>query len=390
MNRIAVLGSTGSVGTQALSVIDRHPDKFRVVALTAHSNADLLIEQAHRYRPAFVGLTAAKDEKAIKGRLPASTALCVGDGCLSEAAALEQADTVLIATVGFSGLPPLMRSIRTNKRIALANKESIVCGGSIVMSALKAHGQRIYPIDSEHSAIFQCLEALPDKNALSRIILTASGGPFRNTPAEELSRITPEQAVRHPRWNMGKKISVDSATLMNKGFEVIEAHWLFGAPVDAIDVVVHPESIVHSLIELKDGSVLAQLGVPDMRVAIQYALSHPDRLPSGVEKLDLIGLNSLHFEAPQKEKFPCLGLAYAALQAGGVMPAVLNAANEVAVDLFLQGRIGFTDIPRTIEYAMSRAQNVSAPSLEDICQTDADTRALLLHRHAVAAPRGKE
>ena len=389
MIRIAVLGSTGSVGTQALEVIDRHPGKFSVAALTAHSNAELLIGQAHKYRPAFVGLTAAKDEKAIRERLPSGTALCVGEDCLVEAAALEEADTVLIATVGFSGLPPLMRSIQTDKRIALANKESIVCGGSVVMSALKEHGQCIYPIDSEHSAIFQCMEALSDEKALSRIVLTASGGPFRNTPAEQLHGITPGQAVRHPRWNMGKKISVDSATLMNKGFEVIEAHWLFGAPVDAIDVVIHPESIVHSLIELKDGSVLAQLGVPDMRVAIQYALSHPERLESGVARLDLIALASLHFEAPQEEKFPCLGLAYEALRAGGVMPAVLNAANEVAVDLFLNGRIGFTDIPRTIEYAMSRAPGVPLPSLDDICQADAVTRALLHNRRA-AAPDGKE
>lgn len=377
MNRISLLGSTGSVGTQALQVIERHPDIFRVAALTAHANAELLIEQAHKYRPALVGLVRANDEAGIRARLPQGTRLVTGEACLIEAAALEAADTVLIATVGFSGLPPLMECIRGNKRIALANKESIVCGGNVVMSALKAHGQRIYPIDSEHSAIFQCMEALHDRAGLKRIILTASGGPFRNTPAEELKSITPEQAVRHPRWNMGKKISVDSATLMNKGFEVIEARWLFGAPVEAIEVVVHPESIVHSLIELTDGSVIGQLGVPDMRVAIQYALSHPDRIESGVDTLDLIKLGALHFEAPNRVKFPCLGLAYAALEAGGVMPTVLNAANEIAVELFLNKAVRFTDIPALIEYAMEKAKNTASPSLEDIYAADGWTRAFL-------------
>ena len=389
MNRIALLGSTGSVGTQALQVIDRHPEEFRIVALTAHSNAERLIEQAHKYKPAFAGLVRAKDEKTIKAQLPPSTTLCVGEQCLEEAAALAQADTVLIATVGFSGLPPLMQSIKSNKRIALANKESIVCGGNIVMSALAEHNQRIYPIDSEHSAIFQCMEALHDSKALSRIILTASGGPFRDTPIDELPGITPEQAVRHPSWNMGKKISVDSATLMNKGFEVIEARWLFNASVDAIDVVVHPQSIVHSLIELTDGSVLAQLGVPDMRVAIQYALSHPHRYPSGVDRLDLAKLQSLHFEEPKRDKFPCLNLAYKALEAGGVMPAVLNAANEIAVDLFLNKRIRFTDIPVLIEYAMFKAQNISSPSLSDIYQTDAWTRAYMTAEYPAVVLNGK-
>lgn len=390
MNRISLLGSTGSVGTQALQVIDRHPGEFRIVALTAHSNAELLIEQAHKYRPEFIGLVHAKDEKAIRAKLPESTALCVGERCLTEAAGLDTADTVLIATVGFSGLPPLMRTIRTDKRIALANKESIVCGGNVVMAALEQNNQRIFPIDSEHSAIFQCMEALREPAALSRIILTASGGPFRNTPAEAFASITPEQAVRHPSWNMGKKISVDSATLMNKGFEVIEARWLFNMPVGAIDVVVHPQSIVHSLIELTDGSVLAQMGVPDMRVAIQYALSHPKRLKSGVGRLDLANLKTLHFESPDKERFPCLNLAYAALEAGGVMPAVLNAANEIAVDMFLHRRIRFTDIPVLIEYAMSKAENISSPALDDIYQTDAWTRAFVGAQYSSVVLKGKD
>lgn len=378
MKKIAVLGSTGSIGRQSLEVIRRHPDAFAVDVLAAQSNAELLLEQAWTYRPSLVALVEEDAASQIKGQLPPDTRLVTGEDSLIAGCNSVSTDIVLIATMGFSGLAPLIECIRNGKRIALANKESIVCGGELVQQLLREHSQRIYPVDSEHSGVFQCLQGIQRKE-LKRILLTASGGPFRTLPADQFQNITAAQALKHPRWSMGPKITVDSASLMNKGFEIMEACWLFDMPIGAIDVLIHPESIVHALIETVDGCVLAQLGAHDMRAAIQYALSFPARMESGIAPLDLSEWGALHFEKPDTGRFPCLRLAYDAMHAGGVMPVVLNAANEVAVGWFLQGKLPFTGIPATIEAAMERVDNVLKPCLQDIYDTDAWTREMLNH-----------
>lgn len=379
MKKVAVLGSTGSIGRQALEVIRRHPEEFSVDVLCARANGALLLEQAYAYRPSLVALEDERAANAIRDGLPAGTKLCSGKDSILEACNSPGTDIVLIATSGFSGLSPLIECIRNKKRIALANKESIVCGGEVVQQMLRQHGQRIYPIDSEHSGVFQCLQGIQRKE-LSRILLTASGGPFRKLPAAEFQNITAAMALQHPRWSMGPKITVDSATLMNKGFEVIEACHLFDMPIESIDVLVHPQSVVHALIQTVDGCLLAQLGEPDMRTAIQYALTYPARLQSGVKPLSLTEWGALHFEKPDMQRFPCLRLAYDAMQAGGVMSVVLSAANEVAVQWFLEGKLSFTAIPATIEFAMQKLDNILKPGLQDIYDADGWTRELLLSR----------
>src|SRR6516164_5549596 len=335
MKGIAILGSTGSIGQSALAVAEAHPDKLRVVALAAGGNAARLAEQIEKYKPTRAALANEH-----------------GPGCLIEIATHPDADIVLFASSGTAALDAVLAAIEAGKTIALAKKEILVMAGSVVMAAAKRRGVAVLPVDSEHNAIHQCLHGRPAVE-IKRLILTASGGPFRAVPAPQLAAVSAEDALRHPTWRMGPKITIDSATLMNKGLEVIEARWLFGAGPDAIDVLVHPQSIVHSMVELIDGSVIAQLGVTDMRLPIQYAFSYPDRWGAPLPSLDLALAGRLDFLPPALDRFPSLGLAYRALRSGGTMPSVLNAANEVAVESFLEGRLGFTSIPCVIEKTMT-------------------------------------
>ncbi|NLY51451.1 MAG: 1-deoxy-D-xylulose-5-phosphate reductoisomerase [Firmicutes bacterium] len=371
-----ILGSTGSIGTQALDVVRRMPDRFRVVGLAAGSNVELLAKQIEEFRPKTASLASDQGARRLKERNFPDLEILTGPNAMEEMVKREDVDLVLNAVVGAAGILPTLAAIRAGKDVALANKETLVAAGSVVMDAVREHNVRLLPVDSEHSAIFQCLQGVGDRD-LHKVILTASGGPFRESTKDELERVTVEEALAHPTWNMGGKITIDSATLMNKGLEVIEAHWLFQVPPDRIEVVIHPQSIVHSLVELSDGSVIAQLGVADMRLPIQYALTFPERLSSPVERLSLTEVGRLDFEAPDAERFPCLPLAYEALAAGGTFPTVLNAANEVAVQAFMQGRIGFTDIPRLIEAALEQHQGVMKPDLEDILEADAEGREYL-------------
>lgn len=373
---IIILGSTGSIGTQALDVVRRMPDRFRVVGLAAGSNVELLAKQIEEFRPKTASLASDQGARRLKERNFPDLEILTGPNAMEEMVKREDVDLVLNAVVGAAGILPTLAAIRAGKDVALANKETLVAAGSVVMDAVREHNVRLLPVDSEHSAIFQCLQGVGDRD-LHKVILTASGGPFRESTKDELERVTVEEALAHPTWNMGGKITIDSATLMNKGLEVIEAHWLFQVPPDRIEVVIHPQSIVHSLVELSDGSVIAQLGVADMRLPIQYALTFPERLSSPVERLSLTEVGRLDFEAPDAERFPCLPLAYEALAAGGTFPTVLNAANEVAVQAFMQGRIGFTDIPRLIEAALEQHQGVMKPDLEDILEADAEGREYL-------------
>ncbi len=370
MKRLVILGSTGSIGRQALDVVGRHPERWRVVGLAAGSRGRELAEQARRFRPEAVAVAdvgvAAELEHDLR---PLGIEVLAGPEGVRSLAAMPGADLVLSAMVGNAGLLPTYEAIRAGRDVALANKETLVAGGEVVVAAAAARGVSLIPVDSEHSGVFQCLHG-ERAGEVRRVILTASGGPFRGWSRERMARVTAADALRHPTWRMGPRITVDSATLMNKGLEVIEAHWLFGLPYDSIDVLVHPESIVHALVEMRDGSVLAQMSVPDMRLAIQYALSHPERLPSPVAPLDLARVGSLHFEEPDREAFPCLDLAYQAGRTGGTMPAVMNAAKEVAVDAFLAGAAGFHDIPRIINIVMERHRVQVRPSLEDILAAD--------------------
>ncbi|HOV69662.1 MAG TPA: 1-deoxy-D-xylulose-5-phosphate reductoisomerase [Clostridia bacterium] len=371
---LAILGSTGSIGTQALQLVREHPDKFIVTALTARANIKLLAEQYAEFKPGFVGVAdehAAKKFRDITG-VPAYS----GKDALLQACSVEGTDTVLVAVVGIAGLPAVMECIRLGKKIALANKEAMVTGGEIINRMLDQKGMRIIPVDSEHSAIFQCLNGQVKP---SRLILTASGGPFRDFTISELENVTTEQALRHPRWNMGKKITIDSATLMNKGLEIIEARWLFRIPHKDIDCVIHPESIIHSMVEFEDSSVIAQMGEPDMRIPILYALTYPQRLYSGVKRLDLKKIGALHFYEPDYKRFPCLSIARSALDAGGTAPVVLNAANEEAVDLFLRHKIKFTDIPKIIEKALNNIEHIANPNIDDIYCIDSTTRKYVLN-----------
>ena len=399
---IALLGATGSIAESALDVIARHPDRFALRAVTANRQWRPLFEVVRRFRPdyaALVDVTAARElERAVRGAGLHTHVLSGVDGP-REVASLPEVDTVIAAIVGAVGLLPTLAAARAGKRILLANKETLVLAGGLFMSAVREHNATLLPIDSEHNAIFQCLPRLPSKvpvpnelphelsNKLSndgtgdlgamgvrRIVLTASGGPFRTTPLAELSAMTPDQACAHPNWRMGRKISVDSATMMNKGLEVIEAHWLFGAPPEAIEVVVHHQSIVHSMVEYVDGSVLAQLGNPDMRTPIAQALAWPERIESGVASLDLTAFGALNFSAPEHARFPCLALAYAALRAGGSAPAMLNAANEIAVAAFLEGRAGFEQIASACAETLSRLPTRPLSTLDDALAADIEAR----------------
>ncbi len=381
---VAVLGSTGSIGESTLDVLRRHPGAYRVVALLAHTNVARLLEQAREFRPAYLAIADAGLAPALRERLRQehiATHLLEGPDAAVALAKLPEAQCVVAAIVGAAGLPSTLAAAETGKRLLIANKEALVMAGEIVLAAARRSGARIIPLDSEHNAIFQCLPpagALGEPPAgVRRILLTASGGPFRDWSAGALENVTPEQACAHPTWSMGRKISVDSATLMNKGLELIEAALLFGLPAERIEVVIHRQSVVHSLVEYVDGSVLAQLGSPDMRTPIAHALAWPDRMASGVQFLDLLRVARLDFEAPDTARFPCLALAIEAARAGGEMPTVLNAANEVAVGAFLAGQLGFGGIPETCAAVMNAWGRVdSARELTAILAADARARAL--------------
>ena len=378
VRRVAVLGATGSIGTSALDVIGRHPDRLGVETLAAGSNVEALIALCRTHRPAHAAIANEAGYAALRDSLRdagLATEAHAGMAAIDALAADAGSDTVVAAIVGAAGLSSTLAAARAGKRLLLANKESLVLAGELLIAAARAAGATIVPIDSEHNAIFQCL---PDAHAhagLKRIQLTASGGPFRGRSRAELSEVTPAQAVAHPKWSMGPKISVDSATLMNKGLEVIEAHHLFGVHGARIDVLVHPQSLVHSLVEFVDGSTLAQLGLPDMRTALAVGFAWPERIVSGVGGLDLLAHGRLDFEPPDLDAFPCLRLAYAALDAGGCAPATLNAANEEAVSAFLQGRIGFLSIPALVEDALARMPHADAGSLDALLAADAAARA---------------
>jgi 1-deoxy-D-xylulose-5-phosphate reductoisomerase len=376
MQAITLLGSTGSIGTQTLDLVAQYPDRFRVVGLSSHSNVTLLAEQVRRFRPQIVAIGREEllpELRSLLSGLQPLPELVSGMEGLCQVAAHPEAQRVVAGIVGCAGLLPTLAAIRAGKDIALANKETLVAGGPVVLPLVQKHGVKLIPVDSEHSAIFQCLQGVP-AGSLRRIWLTASGGAFRDWPVEKLNQATLADALKHPNWVMGRKITIDSATLMNKGLEVIEAHWLFGLDYDRIEILIHPQSIVHSLVELADTSVLAQLGWPDMHLPILYGLSWPERLSTPWEPLDLVKLGSLTFKAPDHRKYPCLQLAYAAGRAGGTLPAVLNAANEAAVNLFLQERIRFLDIPRLLEQVCERHQVIANPTLEDILAVDAWAR----------------
>ena len=371
---IAILGSTGSIGTQALEVIEAHPESFQVEVLTAQNNADLLIEQAKKFNPnAVVIVNEDSYEKVKDALLPLNIKVFAGENALESIVQMDTIDLVLTALVGYSGLKPTLKAIGAGKSIALANKETLVVAGELVTQLAKSKGINIFPVDSEHSAIFQCLVG-EFHNPIEKIILTASGGPFRGKKREDLMRVTKAQALKHPNWIMGAKVTIDSATLMNKGLEVIEAKWLFGLKTEQVDVVVHPQSIVHSLIQFEDGSIKAQLGLPDMRLPIQFAMSYPERLKSDFPRFDFANFPALTFEKPDMETFRNLALAFDALGRGGNMPCVLNAANEVAVAEFLKDRIGFLEMSDVVERCMAKMNYVASPTLEDYVSTDKETR----------------
>ncbi|NJN01965.1 MAG: 1-deoxy-D-xylulose-5-phosphate reductoisomerase [Leptolyngbyaceae cyanobacterium RM1_1_2] len=374
MKAITLLGSTGSIGTQTLDIVQSHPDQFRLVGLAAGRNVKLLAQQVRQFRPDIVAICQADylpELKAAIADLEPQPILLAGDEGVVEVARYGDAEAVVTGIVGCAGLLPTLAAIEAGKDIALANKETLIAGGPVVLPLIKKHGVRLLPADSEHSAIFQCLQGVPE-GSLRRIVLTASGGAFRDWPTEKLADVKVADALKHPNWSMGRKITVDSATLMNKGLEVIEAHYLFGVDYNRIDIVIHPQSIIHSLIELQDTSMLAQLGWPDMRLPLLYALSWPERICTDWEPLDLVKAGDLTFRAPDRQKYPCMDLAYAAGRAGGSMPAVLNAANEQAVALFLDEKIRFLDIPHLIEQVCDRhhANNHSDPALADILEAD--------------------
>ncbi len=376
--RIAILGSTGSIGTQALEVIRANPDKFQAEVLTANNNADLLIKQALEFKPNCVVITnedvypavhAALDQHDIK--------VYAGEKALGQVVQMDTVDLVLTALVGYSGLIPTIKAIEAKKNIALANKETLVVAGELVTKLALENAVNIYPVDSEHSAIFQCLVG-EFHNPIEKLILTASGGPFRGKKKNDLLSIKKEQALKHPNWDMGAKVTIDSATLMNKGLEVIEAKWLFGIPLEKIEVVVHPQSIIHSLVQFEDSSMKAQMGLPDMRVPIQFAMTYPDRIKADFPRFNFMDYPQLTFEKPDLETFRNLSLAYAAMESGGNKPCILNAANEIAVDAFLHDRIGFLEISDVIERSLEKVSYIRVPDLQDFIETDKETRARAL------------
>ena len=372
---LALLGATGSVGTQTLDIVRLFPDRFDVKVLTCGRNVDLLAEQVREFRPECVAVGSPGRVQTLERALSGASDVRVVAGAdgLCEAATRSDVDVVMGAVVGFAGLRPVLRALASGKRVALANKETLVVGGALVNRALSEGEGQLIPVDSEHSAIFQCLVGEADR-AVEDVVLTASGGPFRDRAAETFEEITVSEALDHPNWSMGDKITIDSATMMNKGLEVIEAKWLFDLSLDQIRVLVHPQSIVHSMVSFADGAVKAQLGVPDMKVPIQYALTFPERWPAPHERLDWAELSRLDFQRPDPDKFPCLRLACEALDAAGTAPALLNAANEVAVGRFLDREIGFTDIPRAVEQALERIPVTADPSLDDLIAADEEAR----------------
>ncbi len=376
MKTVVVLGSTGSIGTSAMKVAEDLPDQIRMLGLAAGNNLELLLEQTRKHRPESIAIADPVKAKQLRDALGASTAVYSGPEGLIKLATLPAADLVLIAIVGTAGLQPALAAIRAGKDIAVASKEILVMAGEIVMREAAKHGVRVLAVDSEHSAIFQCLDGKPPES-VRRLWLTASGGPFRTTPKAEFPNITVARALKHPSWVMGRKITIDSATLFNKGLEMIEARWLFGVEMERVSVVIHPQSVVHSLVEFIDGSVLAQLSTPDMCLPIQYALTYPTRVRSDRVQTNLAKLGSLTFEEPDHERFPALQLARRAGEAGGTLPAVLNAANEAAVAAFCDGRIGFDQISQSVARAMERHQLVSHPSLEQILAADSWARELV-------------
>lgn len=379
---ITVLGATGSIGVSTLDVVARHPERFGVFALTAHRQVDKLFEQCLQHRPVYAVVDCSEDAQALQVRLGAAgccTEVLAGAASLVMVASAPEVDMVMAAIVGAAGLSPTLAAATAGKRVLLANKEALVMSGALFMQAVEESGATLLPIDSEHNAIFQALPShfragVVDGTEVTRILLTASGGPFRRKPLEEFPDVTPEMACAHPNWVMGRKISVDSATMMNKGLEVIEAHWLFGAPTDRIEVVIHPESVIHSMVAYVDGSVLAQLGNPDMRTPIAHAMAYPERIDAGVRPLDLFSVAQLNFERPDFARFPCLALAYRALEAGGVAPAVLNAANEIAVGHFLDGGLRFDRIPAVIAAALDAVAPRAAETLDVVLEADREAR----------------
>ncbi|WP_418660889.1 1-deoxy-D-xylulose-5-phosphate reductoisomerase [Bacteroides ilei] len=372
--QIAILGSTGSIGTQALQVIEEHPDLYEAYVLTANNKVDLLAEQARKFQPAAVVIANEDKYMQLKEALSdLPVKVYAGADALCQVVQEKPVDIVLTAMVGYAGLRPTMNAIRAGKVIALANKETMVVAGELVNALANEYQTPILPVDSEHSAIFQCLEF---NNPLEKVILTASGGPFRTFTMDQLKTVTKEQALRHPNWKMGAKITVDSASMMNKGFEVIEAKWLFGVRPDQIEVVVHPQSVIHSMVEFEDGAVKAQLGVPDMRLPIQYAFSYPQRIRSSFDRLDFMKCHELTFEAPDTKRFRNLALAYEALHQGGNMPCIVNAANEVVVAAFLKDQISFLGMSDVIEKSMQRVAFIKTPTYEDYVSTDAETRRI--------------
>lgn len=372
--KIAILGSTGSIGTQALEVIAAHADVFEVEVLTAQRNADLLIEQAKQFNPNAVVIgDDAHYEKVKAALVPLDIKVFAGENALASVVQMDSIDLVLTALVGYSGLKPTIKAIEAGKNIALANKETLVVAGELITALAKAKGVNIYPVDSEHSAIFQCLVG-EFHNPIEKIILTASGGPFRGKKKHELMQVTKAQALKHPNWTMGAKVTIDSASLMNKGLEVIEAKWLFGLKPGQVEVVVHPQSIIHSLVQFEDGSIKAQLGLPDMRLPIQFAMSYPNRIKSDFPRFDFTQYPAFTFEKPDTETFRNLALAFEAMGRGGNMPCVLNAANEIAVQEFLQDRIGFLQMSELVEKCLSKMDYIANPAFEDYVNTDKETR----------------
>jgi len=374
VKNLILLGATGSIGRQTLEVIAAHPERFRVLGISGQTNLDLLCSQWQQFRPPYVAIGEKDRAAELRSRLPQEAKILAGEAGLCEMATLPEADIVLAAISCRAGLASTLAAVKAGKTIAIANKEPLVAAGELLISEGKRSGATLFPVDSEHSALFQLLQGR-DKKEISRLILTGSGGPFREAPAD-LSSVTPEQALAHPTWKMGAKVTIDSATLMNKGLEIIEAHWLFGMPYDQIEVVIHPQSLVHAMVEFTDGALLAHLSAPDMRLPIQYALGFPERLTAW-GSLDLIKAGRLDFLPPKLERFPCLRLAREAGKIGGTAPAVLNAANELAVAHFLAGKIKFTDIPRWVEKALQTHEPISHPDLEAIIQAEQETREKL-------------
>ena len=374
--QIALLGSTGSIGTQALDVVRNNPDRFEVYALVARRNVELLARQAREFRPEVVVIADEQQYAPLKEALAdLPMKVWAGADAIADVVQMEPVDMVLTAVVGYAGLRPTLAALEAGKAVALANKETLVVAGELVTATARRAGAPILPVDSEHSAIFQCLSG-QDAQAVEKVILTASGGPFRTMTREELSTVTPAQALRHPNWSMGTKVTIDSASMMNKGFEMIEARWLFGLPPERIEVVVHPQSVIHSMVQFADGAVMAQLGEPDMHLPIAYALAYPHRLRRDAPRLNFARLSTLTFEAPNKERFPNLTYAFDAIRRGGNMPCILNAADEVAVDAFLNGRIGFLAMSDLIAETMARTPFIATPTYDDYVQTDAEARRI--------------